>query len=207
MQRVNAILQHPLFIESLRRTDEHERDRVFCGHGMDHLIDVARLAYILSLESGAKTNKELIYAAALLHDIGRARQYEDGTPHEIESARIAEKILPECGFYEFEIDQILDAILSHRTNKGEKPGFPEFIIERRESRGRACSAMTEQVKISKGLKPRGLCRANARQRGVRGSAPGLTLFIYRADKLSRRCFECAAISDCDWDIKNMRLEY
>jgi uncharacterized protein len=161
MERVNAILRHPLFVASLRRVNELEEskdiDREFCRHDIDHLLDVARLSYIFSLESGGDMDKALFYAAGLLHDIGRARQYEDGTPHEQESARLAEKILPECGFTQTESALILDAILSHRTAVGEKPGFAGYI--------------------------------------------------YRADKLSRRCFECGAIDDCDWDIKNMQLEY
>jgi len=159
MQRVNAILSHPRFTECLGRTEELERDREFCTHDMDHLLDVARIAYILGLESGQGqgADKELFYAAALLHDIGRWRQYEDGTPHEQESARIAQTILPECGFDSAETELILDAIASHRTHVGEKPGFAGFL--------------------------------------------------YRADKLSRRCFDCAAIRECDWETKNTLLEY
>ena len=156
MERVDAILQHPRFRASLERTAELEKVRVFCGHGMDHLIDTARIAYMLSLEAGEVADKELIYAAALLHDIGRWRQYEDGTPHEQESARIAGEILPGCGFEEPEIEQILDAILSHRTPGGAKSSFARSL--------------------------------------------------YRADKLSRRCYECAARDKCDWEIKNIRLE-
>ena len=156
MERVDAILQHPQFRASLERTAELEKVRVFCGHGMDHLIDTARIAYMLSLEAGEGADKELIYAAALLHDIGRWRQYEDCTPHERESARIAGEILPECGFGEPETALILDAILSHRTHDGAKSGFARSL--------------------------------------------------YRADKLSRRCYECAARNECDWEIKNIRLE-
>jgi len=137
MERVNAVLKHPEFCNRLRKIAELERDRVFCGHGLEHMLDVARIAYIQSLEIGNRefkwgikgasnpgVIKELIYAAALLHDIGRARQYEDGTPHEQESARIAAKILPECRFDENETSLILDAILSHRAKSdGEIEGF------------------------------------------------------------------------------------
>ncbi len=40
------------------------------------------LPYIRALEENYPVSKELIYCTALLHDIGRARQYEDGTPHD-----------------------------------------------------------------------------------------------------------------------------
>ena len=43
---------------------------------MGHLLDVARLAWIFNLEANQEISKERIYAAALLHDIGRHIQYE-----------------------------------------------------------------------------------------------------------------------------------
>ena len=157
VSRVNAVLSHPLFRDSLGRTGMFEVNRVFCKHGLEHLIDVARISYILSLESGAAASRELLYTAALLHDIGRWRQYEDGTPHEEASADLASRILADCGFNSAESELILEAILSHRTDDGEKPGFSGMI--------------------------------------------------YRADKLSRLCMDCLAEDECDWKIKNIRLEY
>jgi len=127
MKRANEILLHPTFVDAHERIIELERTSEFCRHGMEHLLDVARIAYILNLETGAQYDKELIYAAALLHDIGRARQCEDGTPHEIESARLAETILPECGFDVQETAMVVDAISLHRTKNGEKAGFSGFI--------------------------------------------------------------------------------
>ena len=127
MKRVNLLLRHPLFLAGLGRVAEYERDRIFCGHGLEHLLDVARIAYILCLEAGVSVEKEVLYATALLHDIGRLKQYEDGTPHEEESARIAEEILPQCGFVNSEIEIIRDAILSHRTHSGEKPGLAGML--------------------------------------------------------------------------------
>jgi len=133
MDRVNAILRHPSYIMTIDRVAELEKDRIFCGHSMDHLLDVARIAYILWLESGGQTgsgaDKEIIYAAALLHDAGRAKQYEDRTPHELESARIAGEILPECGFSQTETKMIIDAILSHRTESPGRPGISGILYQ------------------------------------------------------------------------------
>lgn len=153
MERANAILSHPLFLRKLSRLRELEKDRIFCRHGMEHLLDVARIAYILCLESScektghlskeeAAHDKELVYAAALLHDIGRARQYEDGTPHERESAGLAEIILSECGFDAPESALIIDAILSHRTSSGgEKTGFAGHLY-RADKLSRCCPECT-----------------------------------------------------------------
>ena len=41
---------------------------------MEHFLDVARLMYIYNLEDQAGFSKEMIYAAGLLHDIGRYEQ-------------------------------------------------------------------------------------------------------------------------------------
>ena len=79
---------------------------------------MARLAYIRALEENAPVSKELIYCTALLHDIGRARQYEDGTPHDEAGAAIAGQILNELGFSMEEIEAIVSAIRGHRARDG-----------------------------------------------------------------------------------------
>ena len=113
-RRLQRIWEHPLFQKSLLETERLERERIFCGHDRTHLFDVARIAYIENLETGANVPKYLIYAAALLHDAGRYLQYTKGIPHHEASAEIAAKILPECGFSQEETGQILDAVRSHR---------------------------------------------------------------------------------------------
>ena len=80
MKRVNAILDAPLYRRCYARLEELERERIFCCHQMTHLLDVARIAYILNMEQDMGLEKEVIYAAAVLHDIGKYAQYEDGTP-------------------------------------------------------------------------------------------------------------------------------
>ena len=66
------------------------------------------------MEEGLDIERGLVYAAALLHDIGRFRQYEDGTPHDVASVEIAERLLPECGYTKQETSVIVDMIASHR---------------------------------------------------------------------------------------------
>ena len=93
MDRVNQIWNHPIYQNELNKLQLLETDREFCRHTPEHFLDVARLAYIRALEENAPVSKELIYCTALLHDIGRARQYEDGTPHDEAGAAIAGQIL------------------------------------------------------------------------------------------------------------------
>lgn len=74
MKRIDQILSHPVFREQFALLQEAEKDRIFCRHTMEHFLDVARLMYIYNLEDQAGFSKEMIYAAGLLHDIGRYEQ-------------------------------------------------------------------------------------------------------------------------------------
>ena len=114
MKAIEEIRNHPLYVESYKKLEHAEQERIFCCHQMEHLLDVARIAYIKSLEQKLEIRKEVIYAAALLHDIGKYRQYTEGIPHEKASAEIAEVILNELSeelFSETEKASILRAIL------------------------------------------------------------------------------------------------
>lgn len=116
MERVNRIFRHPLYQKELQSIQEAEKDRVYCGHDMQHFMDVARTSTILNDEQLAGFSREVLYATALLHDIGRAREYSEGISHDEASAALAEEILPECGFSEEEILYISDAIKGHRLS-------------------------------------------------------------------------------------------
>ena len=78
MKRVNLIYEHPVFQEKFQALQETEKERKFCKHTLEHLLDVARLMYIYALEHDLSISKELIYATALMHDIGRIDQIENG---------------------------------------------------------------------------------------------------------------------------------
>lgn len=114
MKRVNDIWNHPVYQEHLKKVLRWEKERKFCRHTVEHFLDTARLTYIYTLEEGLGIPKDIIYAAALLHDIGRHLQYEEGIPHEKASAAVAVGILSGCGYTKPECECILGAILNHR---------------------------------------------------------------------------------------------
>lgn len=122
MDRINGIFHHRRFGSELRNIEADEKDRKFCRHGIEHLMDVARLMYIHDLETGGRTPRDLIYAAALLHDIGRHAQYAEGTPHDEAGAAIAGEIMGDCGFSEEEIRQVTEAIRAHRNEESASGG-------------------------------------------------------------------------------------
>ena len=119
MERIHKIQNHPVYKEEYRLLTEADKERFFCRHTMEHFLDVARLMYIYNLEEETGIDKELIYAAALLHDIGRYEQISKGTPHHIAGARLAGEIMDDCGFSKSEIIIVQEAIAGHREAKND----------------------------------------------------------------------------------------
>lgn len=158
--RYNSIITNLAYQEHLRKIEASEKERLFCKHEIDHFFDVARIAYILSLEMRIEVSKEVIYATALLHDIGKWEEIQLGIPHEESSARLCVEILKACHYTMKEIDMIQEAILSHRN---------------------------AQVKDEETLG------------GI----------LYKADKLSRKCFQCKQEVNCNWKQKkkNFKMRY
>lgn len=154
--RINLILHNQKYNQYLCNNNEAEKDRKFCRHDINHFMDVARLAYIQVLEKNLNYAKDVIYAVALLHDIGRWLQYEDNTPHETASEELAKEILEQSDYNIEEIDVICNAIINHRMINNEDT---------------------------------------------------LNAIINCSDKLSRKCFHCAAIKECNWneDKKNYNI--
>lgn len=114
--RFEKILINDTFLQLIKYIENAEKDRLFCCHGIEHLTDVARIGYIISLENNTGISKDIIYAACLLHDIGRATEYQRGIPHGQAGADISKHILNECGYTEGEILVITSAINQHRHN-------------------------------------------------------------------------------------------
>ncbi|NMA69191.1 MAG: HD domain-containing protein [Desulfitobacterium sp.] len=138
MPRVNKILQHPAYEEYTKNNLKAEEKRIYCRHGEDHGLAVARVAYIYILENllknisldrneeevfedafGVALNKELIYGAGILHDIGRWVEYETGEDHAQAGVRLAGPILQDCGFNEAEQKIILEGIQEHRLEPSQ----------------------------------------------------------------------------------------
>ena len=184
MTRINTLLHHKDFTEALHRLNELEADRIYCRHGLSHLLDTARIACLLQYEQlehysqpaalsqdlSTKNNQdtpspvykietELIYAAALLHDLGRILQYEQNLPHETAGLPLAKKLLTDCGFTTSEQELILGSIQFHRNSKKDT------------------------------------------------AQNSLCTLLARADKLSRNCFACPASDTCYWseDKKNQGI--
>ena len=136
MDRVNQIWRHPVYQEHYKKIQELESERIFCRHTPEHFLDVARLMYIYALQEHLELPKELIYAAALLHDIGRAQQYQYNIPHDIAGVEIAREILTDLHFTEQEKELILSSIGHHR--KGDSCSTLAALLYKADKQSRNC---------------------------------------------------------------------
>ncbi len=160
MKKIDDLLNNSKFKQHMDTFNSAETGRRFCLHDLGHLLDVARICHIINLEEGLDYNKEVIYAMALLHDIGRNSTYEKEMSHHEAGVLLAGEILNEIGFCEDEIGLICDAIRKHKD----------------------ASHMHKD---------------------------SLSYILYKADKLSRNCFDCKVYDECYWkeEIKNKSITY
>lgn len=143
LDKINKILNNNYFKECLNKNIVCEKDREFCHHDLEHFLAVGRICYIMVLEKKLDIDKEIVYAAALLHDIGKWKQYSEGRAHEIASAEISCHILKECGYNEKNIDIIINAILHHRVDKVDNMDF-NSILYKSDKISRNCFCCTTQ---------------------------------------------------------------
>ncbi len=138
MKRIDAIVAHPLYVANQEKIEKLEANRIFCRHGMNHSLDVARILYIKVLEQQLGISKDILYAAALLHDIGRAVEYESGIAHHEAGTHIALQILEDCGYDEEEKTRILLAIQNHKEQDLEQSDILCKLLYEADKQSRDC---------------------------------------------------------------------
>lgn len=128
MKRLRPLVHHPDFRQALRQLDELEHTRIYCRHGLPHLLDVARIAALLAADRGLDCPRDVIYAAALLHDIGRVRQYTTGEPHAQAGVPMARELLRATAFTAAEQERIVRAVGRHQTG-ADADGLAQILSE------------------------------------------------------------------------------
>ena len=96
------------------------------SHGLDHIQRVVSLCEVIGKEENA--DMMVLLPAALLHDIARPIETQEGVPHEEAGARMAEHYLRSIAFDEESIKKITHAIRTHRYRSIRKPETLEARI-------------------------------------------------------------------------------
>lgn len=91
------------------------------SHDFDHVLRVLALAEHIARREGG--DLEVVRAAALLHDIGRAEEEATGRDHAAIGAARAWEIL--AGHPPDKIEAVAAAIAAHRFRRGPAPETPE----------------------------------------------------------------------------------
>ncbi len=137
LELTNRIINNQSYIREISNLKALEMDRKFCRHDTEHFLSVARITMLLCIESGMDADPDMIYAAALLHDIGRSAEYKYGVPHDIAGKDVAEKILTEVGCDEDMKAAIISLIVNHR-NKNNPENSLEYLFYRADKKSRLC---------------------------------------------------------------------
>ena len=137
MDRVTRILSDAFYKKQIKRIYESEYDREFCRHGFGHAVSVARIAYILALEEKQEIRKDVIYAMALLHDVGRYTPEERTMSHHEAGAVVAADVLRRAGYTEQEIREICAAIRAHKDPEDGEAALAS-ILYRADKLSRNC---------------------------------------------------------------------
>lgn len=136
MDRVNRIWRHPVYQEHYKKY----RNLKVNGSSAAILLNIFWMLHgwctFMHWRNIWSCPKELIYAATLLHDIGRAQQYQYNIPHDIAGVEIAREILTDLHFTEQEKELILSSIGHHR--KGDSCSTLAALLYKADKQSRNC---------------------------------------------------------------------
>jgi uncharacterized protein len=105
------------------RIDSYVKQEMTRSDAGAHAYDHVKRVFSLAMRIGAtlEANLRILGAAALLHDVGRAKEDETGVSHSIVSGEMSVEILEEGGFTQDEIQSVRDVIRTHRFSEGLTP--------------------------------------------------------------------------------------
>jgi hypothetical protein len=108
-------------------TLEENLDPRLTYHNLSHTIDVMTAAMRLAdMENVNGHDRELLKTAALMHDMGMLRTYQD---HEYASTEIASEVLPDFGYSDENIESINKMILATRIPQSAGNILEEILCD------------------------------------------------------------------------------
>ena len=204
MERVEAIRNNPLFRASMERIERAEAEREFCRHGMSHVLDVARIAWITALERRCRVPRTWCmrrpFCTMWAVPSSTPRVRTTMSPARALPGEILKGLPAPLQFDAAERSAILAAVAGHRG-----PAVPE-------AHGRAFGG-----ELAGAVHGSGEADAGVAARAPEGSPPDssaqglgevLARLVKEADSRSRACYACPARDGCYWpdERKNLSLD-
>ncbi len=183
MHRVSRIINDSLYRKCVERNAVCEQNRRFCRHDLQHMLDVARITYLLVLEAcivGDNLTSDMPGEESLFKILADAATKEKATA--INMPGILRQVK----------ETIFAAGLLHDIAR-----WVEY--ESGENHTIAGARMAGEVLSRAGFtdaEQRLITRAIGEHRTDGAEASPLGQYICRADDLARPCFHCAARDDC-----------
>ena len=201
MERVDKVMNHPVFRENMKKIEKAEIDRLFCRHGINHALDVARIFYILLLEEQVSGDKQLVDNGNEQMSVNK--EFVNGGS---EVLSIDEEFV-NGDSAELSIDKelVYATALLHDIGRYEQ-------YENGTPHNEAGAKLAGQIMASCGFTEDECGLAVNAIKGHRRDSSDRNIFchlLYKADKLSRDCYHCEAEPECYWSAeqKNMRVKY
>lgn len=136
--RIQCLLANRQFITYMDQNATAEKDRLFCRHGLDHSLAVAEAAVVMAQAQQQPIKDDVVYAAGLLHDIGRWREYAAKEDHALVGSVLAVEILRNCGYNREEEQTVIMAIKHHRNEQNQGQDL-SAVLYRSDKLVRPCS--------------------------------------------------------------------
>jgi uncharacterized protein len=110
-------------MSEFEQIDEYVKQNMTAVDDMGHDYDHVKRVFSMCIEIGKKmgANLKVLGAAALLHDVGRIQEIQTGISHSITSGEMGELILERIGYSQEEIEDVRQAIRTHRFSEGLTP--------------------------------------------------------------------------------------
>lgn len=124
--RVKELWDHPVYQKRYKRLQQLEGKRKFCRHDEEHFAKTAAIAMDVAKNNGLCLSSDVICMAALLHDMGRVQEIEQGISHAQASYDFAKEILGLMSYDTLATKKICEAIRCH-SQRGD-------VIDRMDAR-------------------------------------------------------------------------
>lgn len=201
MERIDKVMNHPVFRDTMEKIEQAEIDRFFCRHGLNHALDVARIFYILLLEEQASGNKKLADNENEMKSVDKEFVNCDSAelPKDKEPVNCDSAMLP------IDKELVYATALLHDIGRFEQ-------YENGTPHNEAGAKLAGEIMASCGFTEDECELAINAIKGHRRDSDDSDMFghlLYKADKLSRDCYQCEAEPECYWSAeqKNMRVKY